>query len=417
VAPRVAHLNFSDARGGAHIAALRIHEALALNGIDSTFMVDKPLRDDESYLLQPKFYRQVVRPLRDRLTQFLLPRSLKRDNTLCSPQLLPSRWVKAINNHHCDVVNLHWCHHEMLSIEDLALIKKPIIWTLHDMWLVGGFGHLASEKGWEDGFANSSNTPFINWLRRNMWLRKERILSDVNIGFVVPSSGLKATLELSALGKKMTVEVIPHCINSDSWYPIERSQACQRLELDASKRRVLFISAGGAKDKNKGLDLAITACEKLQRLMPSENFELLVVGDDLIDGMYGTGVDIKSRPFMDDTEDLRSVYSAADLLLFPSRAEAFGLVVQEAMACGTPVVSFRSGGPSEIIRHKENGFIAEGFDSNNFAEGVAWILKDASRRERLSKNCVTHVQRNFSQEVIAKRYAAVYERVCKQHGS
>ena len=415
MAPRVAHLNFSDARGGAHIAALRIHEALVFNGIESTFMVDKPLRDDESYFLQPKYYRNVVRPLRDRLTQFLLPRSLKRNSALCSPQLLPSRWVRAINGHDCDVVNLHWCHHEMLSIRDLARIKKPIIWTLHDMWLVGGFDHLANERGWKDGFADPSSMPFINWLRRVMWLRKERILSDVNIGFVVPSSGLKAKLEHSAIGTKMAVEVIPHCINSDIWQPIDRSQACERLQIDASKRYLLFISAGGARDKRKGLSLAISAIEKLQRLMPSENIKLFVVGDDLIDGMNCTGVDIESRPFMDDVENLRAVYSAADLLLFPSRAESFGLVVQEAMACGTPVVSFKSGGPTELIRHKENGFIADGFDSNNFAEGIAWILKDASRRERLSKNCVTDIQCNFSQEVIAKRYAAVYERVLKHH--
>ena len=91
--------------------------------------------------------------------------------------------------------------------------------------------------------------------------------------------------------------------------------------------------------------------------------------------------------------------------------EAFGQVITESMACGTPVVAFNRTGPAEIILHKENGYLATPFESDDLAYGIKWVLKDEERWKELSDNSVTHVKKNYSSEIIAGKYIDAYNRL------
>jgi len=80
-----------------------------------------------------------------------------------------SPWVTRINDSDADVVHLRWVQEEMLSISDFARIKKPIVWTLHDMWAFCGAEHLASDTHWRDGHFRHNRPQGERGIDLNRW--------------------------------------------------------------------------------------------------------------------------------------------------------------------------------------------------------------------------------------------------------
>lgn len=83
---------------------------------------------------------------------------------------------------------------------------------------------------------------------------------------------------------------------------------------------------------------------------------------------------------------LKSVaYSAADLFISPTRADNFPLVLQESMACGTPMVSLNMGGGPNLVRPKITGYLAEPEDVNDFCNGIVELLENNEKRDVMGK--------------------------------
>lgn len=97
-----------------------------------------------------------------------------------------------------------------------------------------------------------------------------------------------------------------------------------------------------------------------------------------------------------EQKDLLSYYQTSDVLLLPSKHESFGMVITEAMACGTPTVAiFGSTGPEEIIKHGVNGMISK----NNYSLDVFNLLKDPILHQKMSRNCIVSVAQQWSQKI------------------
>ena len=108
-------------------------------------------------------------------------------------------------------------------------------------------------------------------------------------------------------------------------------------------------------------------------------------------------------------EALKAVaYAAADLFLFPTRAESFGLVSIESQACGTPVVSFRVGGVPDHVRHGETGLLAEPEDVDGFAQAIVQLLEDDALRTKMRQRCRQMVVQEFSFDLLLQRYTRLY---------
>jgi glycosyltransferase involved in cell wall biosynthesis len=104
------------------------------------------------------------------------------------------------------------------------------------------------------------------------------------------------------------------------------------------------------------------------------------------------------------------VYNAADITLIPSKMESFGQVASESLACGTPVVCFNIGGLVDIIDHKENGYIANRFDIEDFTKGINWILNGANY-SYLSEKAREKALINYNEETIVSKYMQVYTNI------
>jgi glycosyltransferase involved in cell wall biosynthesis len=113
----------------------------------------------------------------------------------------------------------------------------------------------------------------------------------------------------------------------------------------------------------------------------------------------------------DDDQRLALLYSSADVMVTPSLQEAFGKTLIEAMACGTPVVAFNSGGPVDIIDHRADGYLARPFCADDLADGIAWCLAEGTRPLELGRRGRAKVEKEFDIDVVASRYLALYQQI------
>ena len=152
---KVIIMSQSDIIGGAFRAAFRLHKSLLAYGLESRMRVGVKKSDLVSVEgPQDRLGKALgfVRPVMGRT----IMRLQKTNNPVPhSPAILPSCMVDEINKSTADVVNLHWVCGEFLSIEDIGRIRKPVVWTLHDMWAFSGvenYGPDSSNARWQNGY-------------------------------------------------------------------------------------------------------------------------------------------------------------------------------------------------------------------------------------------------------------------------
>jgi glycosyltransferase involved in cell wall biosynthesis len=114
-------------------------------------------------------------------------------------------------------------------------------------------------------------------------------------------------------------------------------------------------------------------------------------------------------------------FSATDLFIFPTRADNLPLVLQESMACGTPIVSFNIGGVPDLVRPGETGYLAAPEDTADFRHGIIALLEDQTRRHQMAQNCraialaeyCIEPQTDGLRPTVGHRYIALYQGLLK----
>jgi len=418
---KVLHVSYSDLGGGAAKSAYRIHRALLSESVESKMIVNEKLSSDWTIIPATggavKFYSFFRRAV----AFFVKKISHTSNKVFRSPSMLPSQWVRFINESDFDIVHLHWIQAEMLSISDIRRIEKPIVWTLHDMWAFSGAEHYPQDSRWHEGYSRESRSSLDKGfdLDRWVWNRKRRNwVSPQQV--VCPSNWLGSLVGKSALMGGWPVKVIPYALDTDVWKPISKATAREILQLDPDASFLLFGSAGGTADSRKGFDLLCDALARLkQRGGPGiEGIQVLVFGQEPDEETHDFGFPVQYLGRFQDEKSLSELYSAADVVIIPSRQDNLPNVGVEAMACGTPIVAFDVGGLGDIVTHKKTGYLARPFDSNDLAAGIWWVLaRTPSEKVELSTTARTSAQAKFSAARIGKRYLDVYEHTLKRLSS
>lgn len=169
---KVIQVNYSDNIGGAARAAYRIHFALRKSGIDSRMLVDVLSTGDWTVeSSKGKFAK--VRPM----VAGLLNKTLKTANPILhSTGILPSRLHQQLNASDADLIHLHWVNAEMISVAEIGKLKKPVVWTLHDMWAFCGAEHYTEDLRWRDGYTAINRPAYEVGFDLNRWtfVRKQK---------------------------------------------------------------------------------------------------------------------------------------------------------------------------------------------------------------------------------------------------
>jgi glycosyltransferase involved in cell wall biosynthesis len=315
-----------------------------------------------------------------------------------------------------DVVHIHWVNQGMLSLKSVRKILrsgKPVVWTMHDLWPATAICHYARTcDTFKTGCHNCPLLPghgSVNDLARRVWKRKKRLYAKSNIRFVACSRWLEGEAKQSALMKGLKVTSIPNAIDTHTFHPADKRKARQRLNLPEDKRVILFVSQK-VTDERKGMPYFVEAMQKLIEQHPDlrDNTVVALLGSHSDEMAAQMPVPAFPLGYVANEKSIASVYNAADAYVLPSLEDNLPNTIMEAMACGVPCVGFRVGGIPEMIDHQKNGYVARFKDSADLAEGLYWTLNATADSNALSKNAVTKVAQNYSQQSVAVRYTEVY---------
>ena len=404
-------VNTYDASGGAARAAYRLHCALLAGGVKSSMLVQKKQLDDDSVICGLTKFQKIVSLIKPYIDQF--PTILYKNK---AENLFSSAWfsfgdiLNHINDIQPDLVHLNWICKGMLSVEELGRIKVPIVWTMHDSWPFTGGCHIPGDC--RNYIETCGNCPSIrsncdNDLSRKNYKIKQRTYSKKrDITIVAVSKWLLDCAKSSSLLRGTNLVCIPNAIDTKTYKPLNKKVAKAILNIDVNKRIILFGAMSATSDLNKGYKELIEAIDQLT----ISDFELIVFGGCKPTILPTDKCRIHYVGHLKDDISLNVVYSAADVMVVPSRFEAFGQTASEAMACGTPVVAFNTTGLIDIVDHKINGYLAKPFDTNDLSKGIEWVLSHESFNQ-LSENARNKVVKMFDGEIVAAQYMSLYKEV------
>lgn len=414
---KVLQVSTEDNSGGASRSAYRLHQALLQQNIDCTMRV-LTHQTANSRVIEGRAPRTLSQKIRARIDQKLWDVSTRNwhsDNPIVHSFGRVSAGIAAeLNQSSADVLNLHWIP-KLLSIEDIGLLTKPLVWTLHDMWPFCGGEHYTPDNlsaRFRQGYL-SSNRPSTERgpdLNRYAWEAKRDAWRRQRFAFVCPSNWMAECLRQSALFRDMdvTTHVVPNPLDTeDLWVPIDKSFARRQLGLDPNCKYVLAGSAGGMA-KNKGEDMLPELMRRVQAVS-AEPVELIVFGRyrAVSSERWQTKVHWMG-PVRDDAV-MATIYSAADVMIVPSRQDNLPNTAVEAMACGTSVAAFRLGGLPDIVDHAQTGWLAQEEDLADLAEGIAWLLANPQRLAAINTAARDSALKKFSPNEVVRQYMAVYE--------
>lgn len=260
------------------------------------------------------------------------------------------RLIRKLKKFNPDVIHLHNLHAFCINLPMLfGYIKKnniKTVWTLHDCWSFTGhcphFDMIGCDK-WKTGCHTCPqfNSDYLHTYRdasKKMYKLKKKWFTGVkDMTLVTPSNWLAGLVKESFL-KEYPVKVINNGIDLSVFKPIESSfrkeYACE------DKFIILGVSFGwGVK---KGLDVFIELSKRLD-----ERFQIVLVGtSDDIDAQLPSN--IISIHQTQNQQELADIYTAADVFVNPTREDTFPTVNIESLACGTPIVTFNTGGSPEV---------------------------------------------------------------------
>lgn len=417
--------------GGAAIACLRLLNSLnQTEGIEATMLVQEKKRDNpkvkaiaETWLQKKLAFERFVR---ERL-YFKFQEKNKEVRFAFSP----ANSGIDISEHplvqEADIIHLHWINFGFLSLkslEKLFALKKPIVWTLHDMWaFTGGCHHSGDCENFQNTCGNCVQylkKPSPTDLSNKIWQRKNtifdyslRLRSGSGTTIVGCSQWLSNRAKKSSLFKDFSVKAIPNPLDVSLFSPQNKATARAKLGLPVDKKLILFVAAKVSVIW-KGFSYFQESLEILKtQNTHNQEIELVVLGESDAETIQKLPFKAYALGRISDVNQIVSVYSAADVFVTSSIQENLPNTIMEAMACGTPAVGFEVGGIPEMIEYPNTGFLAKYKSATSLAEGMKWILFEANY-EKLSKNARQKVLDNYSEQVVIKQYLEVYRSVVAQ---
>ena len=320
--------------------------------------------------------------------------------------------VKQIREYQPDVILMHNLHGYYLHMDVLfGFLKeygKPVLWTLHDCWaFTGHCAHymLAGCSKWLSGCGGCpqrSAYPYSLFFDRSaeLYNRKKKLFTDVeHLSLITPSKWLSDEVGKSFLSDKKRV-VISNGIDLNSFQPTD-SDFRKKHGLE---NKYIILGVAAVWSDAKGLDVFE---ELSKRLDPSKYAVVLVGVDEAAEAKLPRNVIAVRRT--QNTRELVEIYSAADVFVNPTRQDTYPTVNMEALACGTPVITFNTGGAPEI---ENGGFVI--VTGENTVQGVLDALSLAPKKTAESIAECAEGARSFDEQDCFDRYVDLCRTVYKK---
>lgn len=408
---RVVHI-CTSLNGGAGLCASRIIQATKVLGIDARAVVKEGQEDkmvsvvrqtnpwSGNWLfrkIQVLLCKTVQWPKYLFIELIIAKERQKHHQTICftspitSYTKLPEHpWIKD-----ADIVHLHWIGGFVDYPSFFRQIDKPVVWTIHDENPgLGGFHYIS----WKE-FAPKS----FQLLDDKLVQIKEIAYKNATSTTLVAISSMMADFfRENQLLRQFPLVVIHNGVDGNAFVPIDSSFARGVLGIRQDDLVFLFV-AQDIHEERKGFAQLMKALEGLK--IP--NINLLCIGH--FREKATSSFRIRYEGFIPNNYLLSLYYSAADFLVMPSFQEAFAQTPLEAMACGTPVISYPCSGASDLI-NKQNGIVCRDFTVEALMEGIQEAIIHNYSKEHIRKDVLTR----FSYDIIAKQYYELYKKILQE---
>lgn len=399
--PRIVHVNQNISKSS---VPLRLVDALRTAGLDSEIltMLSKVPDENIHVVEQPISYRI------KRKVDILTHKNLKNDSNKSMPYSIMNVGIDIMNNkiiQDADIVILHWIWGHFVSFNGLKKLldsgKKVIVYCHDNTHFTGGC-HV--RLGCEGYIKNCENCPQISGgsgkgYSYKQFKKKRKIYQNADFIVVSPSSWMDENVTRSALLSSKKHLVIPNPIDTEFFKPQDKKTS--------DKIRILFGAVNATSTPYKGYDELIAALKLLtQKYSDLGPIEAYVFGGkgDLIS--IGDSIEVKYLGIL-DPKSMVEAYNNADVYVVPSLEDSFNSTVAESLACETPVAAFATGGITDIIDHKKNGYLAEYGSVEDLADGIYWVIVN-NKHNILGREGRTKVINSFSYGVIGQKYKELF---------
>lgn len=300
-----------------------------------------------------------------------------------------------------DLVHLHNLHGHYLNYPILmSWLKKsgiPVVWTLHDQWLVTG--HCASPAGCDRLRYQCDECLYMNRYPKSVFAnnsaanyrRKQLSFSGFdNLTIVAVSQWLAGELRQSFLADN-PVKVIPNGIDTEIFHPYPTS-------VSGSRFNILGVASHWS--ESKGLGVFIDLADKI-----GDSCDITIVGNT---GSCKLPRRIRSLGHISSSNELARIYSLADIYINPSQSETFGMTTIEAMACGTPVIVNNCTALPECVVST----VGKTVNINNI-DSVIKVIDEFRKAGKAdyTDNCVSHIRAGYTTRRMTDAYLSLYNEI------
>ncbi|WP_052080651.1 glycosyltransferase [Porphyromonas sp. COT-239 OH1446] len=423
--------------GGAAIACRRNYEALSRYGVDVRVLVLHEL-DNLSREMQRRV--EALSSRRGSLSRSWWYNRLERLEILLRNgrscrnlfRFSSARWGYDPSRHEwaswADVIHLHWVNHGMLrlgALEGLRELGKPVFWTMHDLWPVLGGCHLPFV--WQERESllctriseGCGYCPLLSSRRKNdlsQYVASRKRRASLRGFHLIAVSQAEASLaSAGCLSQGFSKpEVLPNPLNLSCFCPGEVDET-RTFEGYCPSRKYILVAAARLDDRGKGAVLLREMLEHFafQAASLAEQTTLLLVGQERDAKILAAlPIDAKHLGSISQEEDLINLYRLSHVVISTSLYETFGQSLSEALACGTPVLSFAGHGAEDLVRPGENGFLSRPYDARQMASQLVQLL--TSEDEYLPKVCHSSVEwldySRFAPDLLKLYHASLEDR-------
>lgn len=407
---KILHLCYSDGMGGAAVGAKRLHLAMKSCGVDSRLLVVNKTTDDEHVIGMGR--NRLSNSFRCRFNEKVSGLLTSENPVVRSLGVLPTGTHKVINSLGADIVQMHWINADTISISEIPKIDAPVFWKLPDMWAFSGAEHYNlpdDPERYIEGYTSDNRPAHESGVDVNkfIWKYKKSRWKNTDFSIVGPSSWISECARKSSLLSGRSVKHILNPLDTDLYRPLDKDAVRREFNLPLNKKLVLFAAMHATSDKRKGFSYLKMALGYLGDYLSPDDVDFVVLGAAGPENDKSSGFNLHYLGIIRDEEQLVRAYNIADILVFPSTMDNLPNIIKEATCCGIPCVGFDVGGMPDMISHKETGYLADAYDAQDLARGIAWTIERGS--PEMMERVRDGAQCKHNQASVVNNYIEYYE--------
>lgn len=378
-----------------------LHKYLRERKIDSSHLVWKKESDDLN-TFEIAFDLDNRSNVRDNIINLQKRYSL---NSICNSFVYDILYSRLFLD--SDIVHFHLIHNNIFDINLLPIISrlKPIIWTIHDPWVVGG--HCTYHFDCQRWLKKCGNCPYLSVPfvldKDNSALNyeiKSTVIKNSNFDVIVASKWMKNIIKKSDSFRDKNIHLIPFGIDHNIFKPLNKIKIRNKFNIPLDS---IVITFRCDYSKFKGMEYVEYV---LDNLKTNKKIFLLLLANDFKEKRFK--YKYINFGWINDDNLLSEIYNASDIFLMPSIMEAFGMMAIEAMSCGVLPIVLDGTALPDTVNSKSCG-VSSKQDKNEYLKTVQFYIDNKIERINRSKLCLEYAKKHYNKKLYLDKIVRVYE--------